>query len=106
MTIIITFACTRQPCIIITLHWKQRGRGVTGITTLLFSTISLSLHSPHGSSACDQPPLSSTGNEGVICLKNDHIKSPRHENFLSWQPPPVTSCRTIRPTQWAYSKNT
>ena len=106
MTIIITFACMRQPCIIITLHWKQRGRGVTGITALLFSTISSSLQGLHGSSAGDHPALSSTGNEGVICLKNDHIKSPRHENFLSWQPPPVTSCRTIRPTQWAYSKNT
>jgi len=106
MTIIITFACMGQPCIIITLHWKQRGRGVTVITTLLFSTISPSLHGLHGFSAGDQPPLSSTGNEGVICLKNDHIKSPRHENFLSWQPPPVTSCRTIRTTQWAYSKNT
>ena len=75
----------------------------------MHDTLSYHHHLPvetKGSGSSVQPPSCSTGNEGVICHKSDHIKSPRHENFLSWQFSPVTSCRTIRPTRWAYLRNT
>ena len=107
MTIIITFDWMIHPGYHHHPPHETKGWGRPRVHPPVPPRVSSSFQVP-----CTGPPTRqsmvwcSTGNEGVISHKNDHIKSPRHENFLSGQPSPVTPCRTIKRTLWDYSKNT